>query len=689
MKKVIYVLLLALGIILSIDAVKADVLEVDTFEELKEAIVNEAEEIAIIADFEFTEKLTITKDLKINGNNKVLTRNSEYKGNFITISGDVTLSINDLTLDGGAPGWKMDYDNYFYTGANNTQYVRVPTINVDSDVVSTASLISNSGNLNLNGVTLQNNRATVSGSVISGKGNNNIVNSKIIHNGSSKHGGAIYITGGTTIVDGSYFNGNIAGVGVTTSQSGGAIYTNGATLLELKNNTVFEENFAQGNAAAVYISNSSILANNVSFIKNMVGNDGAAISLATTRAEDYAYFENIIIKENKGLALTGQSMGIIWVDNWTVSSEEKPIVFKNCVAFNNISGTGVFTDKNEAYISIENCEIYNNHMNVGAAIYSQSGHYNIINTTIRDNQASNHSSAIYFRNPYVSMNLDNVTIYNNDTVGTGTITLNGGGTLNIKNSEIYGNETKKGTIAVMSQYVDDPSTITIENTKVHSNTAAEEGGGFYIKDSVSVYTSLVIDDSSKIYDNKAGIAGDDFVYIREDSGTDADNDITLNNASLMGIVGIDGLYHDNQDDRFATTENPKTFENYVHYNDGSIYLKAAGVSELEYDLNGGQSKHEYLPVKIKYGEDFILISDIPNKSNGEKFVGWNTKEDGTGTWLYAGDKYDGSEGFLLYAQYEAENPNTLDNIYKYIIMLLMASTASLIMIFKHIKKAHN
>ena len=90
MKKVIYVLLLALGIILNIDAVKAEVLEVDTFEELKEAIVNEAEEIAIIADFEFTEKLTITKDLKINGNNKVLTRNSAYKGNFITISEGVT-----------------------------------------------------------------------------------------------------------------------------------------------------------------------------------------------------------------------------------------------------------------------------------------------------------------------------------------------------------------------------------------------------------------------------------------------------------------------------------------------------------------------------------------------------------------------------------------------------------------------
>jgi hypothetical protein len=689
MKKVIYVLLLALGIILNIDAVKAEVLEVDTFEELKEAIVNEAEEIAIIADFEFTEKLTITKDLKINGNNKVLTRNSAYKGNFITISGDVTLSITDLTIDGGAPGWKMDYDNYFYTGANNTDYVRVPTINVDTDVISSASLISNSGNLNLNGVTLQNNRATVNGAVISGIGNNNITNSKFIHNGSSKAAGALYPTGGKTVVDGSQFIENVAGVGVTNSQSGGAIYANGATMIEIKNNTIFESNFAQGNAGALYINKSSVLVKDSTFRKNAVGNDGAAISISSTRVGDTAYFENVVLEGNKGYAITSQSMGIVWIDNWTVSTEENPITFKNCTAFDNVSGTGVFTDKNESYVSIEDCKIYNNNMNVGAAIYSQSGHYNITNTTIHDNSAANHTSVIYFRNPYVSMNLDNVSIYNNKTVGTGAITLNGGGTLNIKNSEIYGNETKKGTIAVMSQYADNPATITIENTKVHSNTAVEEGGGIYIKNSAGVYTSLVIDDSSKIYDNKAGIAGDDFVYIREDSGTDADNDITLNNAGLMGIVGIDGLYHDNQDDRFATTENPKTFENYVHYNDGSIYLKAAGVSELEYDLNGGQSKHEYLPVKIKYGEDFILISDIPNKSNGEKFVGWNTKEDGTGTWLYAGDKYDGSEGFLLYAQYEAENPNTLDDIYKYIIMLLIASTASLIMIFKYIKKAHN
>lgn len=689
MKRIIYALLLMFGIVLNIDIVKAEAVEVDTFEELKEAIINENEEIVIIADFEFTEKLTITKDLKLNGNNKVLTRNSEYKGNFITISEGVTLSINDLTIDGSAPGWKMDYDNYYYTGANNTGYVRVPTINADTDVVASASLISNGGILNLNGVTIQNTRATVNGAVISGIGNNNITNSKFIHNGSSKAAGVLYPTGGKTVIDQSQFIENVAGVGVTNSQSGGAIYANGTTMIEIKNNTIFESNFAQGNAGALYINKSSVLVKDSTFRKNSVGNDGAAISISSTRVGDTAYFENVVLEGNKGYAITSQSMGIIWIDNWTVSSEANPIIFKNCTAFDNVSGTGVFTDKNESYVSIEDCKIYNNNMNVGAAIYSQSGHYNITNTTIHDNSAANHTSVIYFRNPYVSMNLDNVSIYNNKTVGTGAITLNSGGILNIKNSEIHDNETKKGTIAILSKYVEYSTTVSIENTKIHSNTATDQGGGIYIKDDAGVYTSLTIDDSSKIYDNKAGIAGDDFVYIREDAGTDADNDITLNNAGLMGIVGIDGLYHDNQDDRFATTENPKTFENYVHYNDGSIYLKAAGVSELEYDLNGGQSKHEYLPVKIKYGEDFILISDIPNKSNGEKFVGWNTKEDGTGTWLYAGDKYDGSEGFLLYAQYEAENPNTLDDIYKYIIMLLIASTASLIMIFKHIKKAHN
>ena len=52
-----------------------------------------------------------------------------------------------------------------------------------------------------------------------------------------------------------------------------------------------------------------------------------------------------------------------------------------------------------------------------------------------------------------------------------------------------------------------------------------------------------------------------------------------------------------------------------------------------------------MPVEIRYGEEFVLINDVPNKSNGDEFIGWNTKEDGTGTWLYAGDKYDGREGF--------------------------------------------
>ena len=226
--------------------------------------------------------------------------------------------------------------------------------------------------------------------------------------------------------------------------------------------------------------------------------------------------------------------------------------------------------------------------------------------------------------------------------------------------------------------------MNFKNTKIHSNTATDQGGGIYIKDVAGVYTSLTIDDSSKIYDNHAGIAGDDFVYIREDAGTEADNDITLNNASLMGITGIDGLYHDNENDRFLTTDNPTTFENYVDYNAGSIYLKAAGISKLEYDLNGGESDYNYMPVEIRYGEDFVLINDVPNKSNGDEFIGWNTKEDGTGTWLYAGDKYDGREGFLLYAQYKAaeQNPNTVDNIVVYISMFLLSVISTIFVIKK-------
>ena len=67
-------------------------------------------------------------------------------------------------------------------------------------------------------------------------------------------------------------------------------------------------------------------------------------------------------------------------------------------------------------------------------------------------------------------------------------------------------------------------------------------------------------------------------------------------------------------------------------------------------MNGGVAE-DVKPITVKYGQDYVVDDDVPQK-DGYDFEGWNTKADGTGIWLKAGDTYDGSEGYVLYAQYK-------------------------------------
>ena len=146
--------------------------------------------------------------------------------------------------------------------------------------------------------------------------------------------------------------------------------------------------------------------------------------------------------------------------------------------------------------------------------------------------------------------------------------------------------------------------------------------------------------------------------------------------------GIDGWYHDGEDDRFKDTDNPTVFTAYID-NDGNIafYLKAAGISTGDYDGNGGSTDAK--PVTVKYGEVYIVDDNIPMR-DGYTFINWNTKPDGSGINLNGGDTYDGSDGWTLYAQWKknepkiTENPNTGDGIMLVIAIIPILAISGLV-----------
>ncbi|MBR1679389.1 MAG: hypothetical protein IJ772_01505 [Bacilli bacterium] len=83
-------------------------------------------------------------------------------------------------------------------------------------------------------------------------------------------------------------------------------------------------------------------------------------------------------------------------------------------------------------------------------------------------------------------------------------------------------------------------------------------------------------------------------------------------------------------------------------------------------------------------QEFKVTDRIPIKE-GFEFIGWNTKEDGSGMTLNPGDAYDRSEGFDLYAIYKekespkeekpveqsTDNPKTYDNFMKQMVSLIL------------------
>ena len=674
MKRIVFFSLLILILIFPL-YVKAETINVNDFEELKSAILNGESEINLENDITFDSLITISNNITINGNNHKLIRSSTYLLGLFSITNEASLKINNLIIDGNASNWQMDIEN----GANNSQgYFRVDIINTDGDTIATQPLIVNAGELVIKSSTFQNIRNNNTASISSGGalrttgGTVNIEDTTFKHCASYREGGAVFATGGLVTIKNSTFMDNTAGAGYKGQTHGGAIKVDGANDVVI-DNTLFQDNFAQHNGGAIMLqtNGSNIKITNSIFKHNMAGNDGAAISLESSSTKHKIEIIDTVFEENVGLATSGQSMGTIWLDSWkndeNMAAEFRNLTFKN----NNTAHGSSFASygTNSPYCIIDNVESYNNKANGMGSYFFQDGTYLVSNTKIHDNTSANGGGIV---------SVGGNVIVTDSIITKNTATQRGGGamavfgTLTIKNSEIINNHANSygGGIAAYSMYANYGNPVLhLENVLVKDNSADISGGGLSIQDTGTAHSTISVDDESKIYDNSATVAADDVLYTHANATSGAST--TLDNISIAGIIGIDGWYHDNQDDRFKDTQTPTVFEDYVD-NDGSIafYIKAAGLSHADYDGNGGTT--EALPVTIKYGSTYIVDDDIPVREN-YTFTGWNTKADGTGIVLNAGDSYDGSEGFVLYAMWteKIENPNTMDTIMSSLITLII------------------
>ena len=106
----------------------AETKEVDTFSDLKSAIESGETDIKITSDMSFDSSISISNEVKIDGNDKSLNREASYTGNLFKVIAGGSLKLENLKMDLGASDWYMDYDNRYYTKPDNQGYVRVPKL---------------------------------------------------------------------------------------------------------------------------------------------------------------------------------------------------------------------------------------------------------------------------------------------------------------------------------------------------------------------------------------------------------------------------------------------------------------------------------------------------------------------------------------------------------------------------------
>ena len=303
--------------------------DISSFADLKTCITDSTQSSCeISSDIIFNDIVAIDHDVTIVGNDHTLTRQDSYTGGLFDIANGAKLSVEDLTIDGSASTWKIDFspenlDYYFNACASSDCRVYGGYVFQygEGDTTANIPLFANNGELSLESVTVQNTVNSGAGGVITNSGKLAITNSSFQHN-SSLRGGVIYSNNDDsdiTISD-SEFSGNNAGyTGNFNSRAGGAIYV--ATGKISISDSEFSENSSENDGGALYIANAEAAISNNVFRNNKSANDGSAIRMGLNPKNGIvpqtATFSNNVFDGNI-------SLGFYWEDGTPKPGTDTP-----------------------------------------------------------------------------------------------------------------------------------------------------------------------------------------------------------------------------------------------------------------------------------------------------------------------------------------------------------------------------
>ncbi|MDF1816297.1 MAG: right-handed parallel beta-helix repeat-containing protein, partial [Verrucomicrobiales bacterium] len=513
-----------------------------------------------------------TINVVINGNGATIDAQNLVRA--FRIIDDSNVTINDLTIINGqhtADGGGMWIDNSNVT-LNNVTF---------QDNVVTADGNSQGAALYAQG---HSTTITLSGTV------------NFIDNFAKGDGGAMAV-GQHVVVDGSAatainFTGNRSGWDGTAAdpdEHGGAIWAFEHAQLTL-NNATLDGNSASGNGGAIYISNSADIIfsadTSTSLQNNYAEDDGGGIYMTDASTVNLGVVDikgNTAFLGNGGGFRTSHQENVVTITGGTLENNTAGI------SDNDGSGGGFW---NQGTVNIKGVDIQNNlAYNSGGAFYNAYNNsvvnledVNILSNTAEDNAGGFRADdgTIIFTNVLntetkISGNRVGVDL---DAAGAETAILDdksGGGfyanrrsVVSIANGIIQDN-TSSGHGAGF--WASDESTVTITDGNILSNEIAptianndERGGGFWVSGDATVNL-----DATDVTDNTAARQGGGF-FVGGESAT-----VNINDADISGNTGNNGLQSGVYGGGF--------------YAEGSVNLTSVNITGNKVIGEGGEDNH--------------------------------------------------------------------------------------------------
>ncbi len=346
---------------------------VKSYDNLQSAVNNCNEDgvITLTKDYTAFNGAIISKEVTIDCQNYTVDI-SNCPTSFITVENGAKLNLSNLTLDGKASSFEVDYDAITYQDYT----IPLKQNSLNGDLIANQSAVISYGSIVFNKVNFINRYSASYGGavqILSGNADFNYCN--FTHNYGTARGGALLIGGDI----GNANNYPVEKVNVNNcifennyTKNGGAIYASNATEINIEN-TVFNKNTANnGNGGAICLSSQTTYPNiaenrNLDFIKttikdcvfneNWAGNDGFAI--ASSDADLYLY--SCEFTKNIGVHPTS-SVGTISVENFRVDQSWRVYtLLDSCIFEENKGACSVYGDHSSvADLDVIDCLFKNN-----------------------------------------------------------------------------------------------------------------------------------------------------------------------------------------------------------------------------------------------------------------------------------------------------------------------------------------